>query len=769
MSSSVLDALVGRLRATADYNANAGVAPAVVLWPDEGRQWVDVVEQLRGEIPLVVLGDFEPERCSGPAYWLRCAIAGAIDCELPAGTPTVYLPGVARSQLRAVESCPAELAPIAELQYRAHWFTHANGKGWTVRSFLANEEHGLGLNVADDEATTQMMRLAVQPLLELPLDRLDGQWLDAEFFADLVNPDPVRMVLGWIDDPAGTRGRLDEAQWVSFVQQCKADYSFDPGAEGELAAARNLGERQGKWAQVWKRFAETPDRYPGVVARLRQAKPMEFTFDPHPAWPQDNEAAEDQLRNQLHDFAALTAEGARKEAAALEDAHAWRRGTVWAALNRAPLAFAVEQVARLAELTSKPLASASTDDLRVDYTERAWEADEAFTLALAAVPDGPDRTAVGAAVTTIYGAWADQAARALQALVGSTETVDDYACQEPEVPAAGSVTLFVDGLRLDIAHRIAERLRDANFDVEIDTKFAALPTVTETAKPSIMPVEEGTLGAGPDLYPAATETGTRATIQVTRGLIEKRGVQVLATNEVGDPSGSAWAEAGEIDHRGHDVGVRLVDYLDEEVDRIVRRVRELRDAGWGRVQIVTDHGWLLLPGGMPKVELPVATTEEKKGRCARLKDGAAVDVPTIPWRWDPDVRIAVAAGLSCFEANKTYEHGGISPQECIIPVVTATPGAALASQVMITKVKWLGLLCRIEFSGAPDGIVVDLRALAADPNTSIAEVAKKTSSSGRVSLVVPDEEHEGEKVHLVLVSGDGTILAQRELTVGRNQ
>jgi hypothetical protein len=174
---------------------------------------------------------------------------------------------------------------------------------------------------------------------------------------------------------------------------------------------------------------------------------------------------------------------------------------------------------------------------------------------------------------------------------------------------------------------------------------------------------------------------------------------------------------------------------------------------------------------MEKVELPVAITEVKKGRCARLKEGADVAVPTVPWYWDKDVRIALAPGVTCFEANKEYEHGGVSPQECIVPRLTVTAGAAVKATggPEITRIKWLGLLCRVEFTGVGQGVLVDLRALPADPKTSIAEEAKETGSAGKVSLVVPDEEHEGERAHIVLVADDGRLIAQREVIVGKNQ
>jgi hypothetical protein len=52
----------------------------------------------------------------------------------------------------------------------------------------------------------------------------------------------------------------------------------------------------------------------------------------------------------------------------------------------------------------------------------------------------------------------------------------------------------------------------------------------------------------------------------------------------------------------------------------MERVEELIQAGWRRFRIVTDHGWLLLPGGLPKTELPMHQVETRWGRSAILKD-----------------------------------------------------------------------------------------------------------------------------------------------------
>lgn len=771
MSRTVLDALAERIEQALAYNPNAAVPPIALLWPDEGGQWSPVMNRVRAKLPIVSCCDFSKEASHGPAYWIRCVVAGTVDAGLPLGKPIVYLPEVGRGDLRAVEACPPELAPIAELQYRSQWFSHPNGRDWTVRSFLAHGDRGLGLNVSDDAETTSVMLHALDRLLDLSLESLRTQLLDADFFRDLIDPDPVRSLLGWLDDPVGFRPRLDEGQWLTFLQQCRASYGFDPLTDGEIVAARKLGQREGPWGHIWQRFAETPDRYPGIPERLRQAKPMELSFQANESWPQDNDAAEDQLRSRLLDFAALTTEAARKEAGKLDAEHSWRRGTVWAELDQAPLSFAIEQLATLADVTAQPLDGKNLESLTADFSERGWRADDALLRGLAAATAPADRAAVGAAASMIYGPWVEASASALQAIIGPAANDNSYEVAPPAPTSAGSITVFVDGLRLDVAYRLKERLVSVGLEVEFDTTPAALPTVTQTTKPALVPVPPGSLSAGPDLHTSNSATGTKATIQVLRSLMASNGVQVLGPTELGDPAGTGWTETGQFDHRGHDVGLALVDYLDEEVERVVARTRELLDAGWSRVEIATDHGWILLPGGMEKIDLPVATTEVKKGRCARLKDGAHVEVPTVPWFWDQDVRIALAPGASCFEANKEYEHGGVSPQECIVPRLTVSAGAAtrVTGGPEITKVKWLRLLCRVEFTGLPKGAVVDIRGLPADAKTSIAEEAKETLSSGKVSLVISDEEHEGERAHLVVVSSDGQLLVQREVIVGSNR
>lgn len=771
MTETVLDRIGVALDEAASSDSNVFVPPLAILWPDKSRQWEGSIEPLRQRRQVLTLGPHDPFTATGPAYWLRCVVAGTLEVQGPGGLPVIYLPGVARDDLRSVAANDQTLAALAPLQHRSQWFTQSSGKDWTLRALLINQERGLGLNVAGDDSTTQALIAGLDHLVQLPISRLKERYIDAAFLNGLLNPDPIRRLLQWIDDPNAVQQELGDVAWNAFVAQCKSDFGFAPETAGVIEAARKLGTAEGAWEQVWERFRESPADYPSIPKRLRDARPMELFTPSSFAWPQDNEAAEHQLRNRLLDLASLTAAGAITEIAELDKSHRERRGSVWAQLGQVPLAFAVEHLADLAAKCNSVPTGDSVEQLRETYATEGWKIDLEALQALSEVDQDPDVKAVAAALEAVYRPWVEAGAKALQDAIGPEANSGNYAASGAPNPSASHVVMFVDGLRLDVAHLLAGRLEGAGAKVTMDIGLAALPTVTQTSKPVLVPINQALLGPGEALDACRISSGATAGVQTLRSLLAEADVQVLTSQDVGDPSGRAWTETGEIDHKGHDAGTRLAHEIEDEVTRIARRTRELLDAGWSVVTIVTDHGWMLLPSSLPKNEsLPAAATITKKGRCARLKDGASVDIPTVPWHWDKDVRIAIAPGISCFEANQQYEHGGVSPQECFVPRLTVTASAVtVSSRAEITRIKWRGLTLVVEFADLPDGAKVDLRRQAGDDASSIADLARFTSGTGKVVLLVEDEDLEGVSAQLVVVDATGTTLLQRETTVGQNR
>jgi hypothetical protein len=204
--------------------------------------------------------------------------------------------------------------------------------------------------------------------------------------------------------------------------------------------------------------------------------------------------------------------------------------------------------------------------------------------------------------------------------------------------------------------------------IELSSSWTAIPTVTATTKPAVSPIGSQLSGTknNEDFVPQIKKTGKGLTPYNFRKTLEEEGWQVCVDGDTGDPNGKAWCETGTIDRQGHEQGWKLARRIGEEMDAAMEYIERLLDAGWKSVKIVTDHGWLLLPGGLPKADLAKFLTETRWGRCAVLKETAKIDGPIITWHWSKDVYVAVPHGIGCYTAGREYDHGGITLQECVI-------------------------------------------------------------------------------------------------------
>jgi hypothetical protein len=343
--------------------------------------------------------------------------------------------------------------------------------------------------------------------------------------------------------------------------------------------------------------------------------------------------------------------------------------------------------------------------------------------------------------------------------------------QKPFEKADGECLLFVDGLRLDTSKRLAEILVGKGFLVDERPRWAALPSVTSTGKPADTPVRDQIRGeqANVDFEPCVAETGQSLKGGYhLRKLLANLGWDVLEKTDTGHGSGNAWAEFGDIDGEGHDRGWKLSKHLDRMLREVGEHVEQLFASGWKRVRIVTDHGWLLMPGHLPKTDLPTALTETKWPRCAALKSGAASDERLFPWYWNPDHQFALANGISCYREGVEYAHGGLSLQECLtLELIVHQPATARSrQQVEVTDVVWKGLRCTVIAAGDFSALSVDIRTQPGNSSTSVVVSVKAFKESGTASVIVENEELEGSRATVVLLGQDEEVVAQIETVIG---
>ncbi|MBH1702629.1 BREX-1 system phosphatase PglZ type B [Stenotrophomonas maltophilia] len=777
----IIECLVKNLRDSAIFNPEVQVTPSCILWPDKDRQWEAVIPRLQSELAeLLVLGDYRPEHRTGPAIWLRCVIAGKTsDITFPAGrVPVFYLPGVSRQDLRAIEDCPDRLKPLAELQYRGVIWSQASAKDWTIMAFLKSQQGGMGLDVAQDNDAKNSMQLALCRLMDEELELLKCKRLDKDYFNTLLTGgDPVRDLLQWLDLGDAFQAARGENEWTAFVEVCKSQLAFNPQTEGVLAGASKLAMREGPWHSVWERYSEAPKRYPYIPSRMRQSKPPQLGIFDAPGeklcgWPQWNEEQEKSLQQDLLALNHLPAHAARMRVLEIEKVHASRRELVWAELGESPLALAVKHLAVVAEVTRIGLAAGSVPDMQSGYATQGWRADDAMLSALACVDKAVDVEAVTSAIRAIYLPWLEESARYLQQVIsGSTYPGGRIAEAPAFYRVDGQCVLFVDGLRFDAARRLSATLEASGRQVVETMTWTALPSVTATGKAAVSPVRSKISGsdACDDFEPCVAATGQslKGGYHLKKLLIADNW-KVLDRTDNGDGRGNAWCEFGDIDSEGHVRGWKLAKHIDPLLGEIAERIAALFAAGWTSVKVVTDHGWLLMPGKLPTIPLSKDLADSKWGRCASIKTGASTNERLYPWFWNPHQQFALADGVGCYGKSVDYNHGGLSLQECLTLELTVTQGANASSKqgAEVTDIAWKGLRCTVAADGEYASLSLDIRTHAGDPTTSVVMSIKPLKDNGTASVVVENEELQGREAFLVLLNSSGELVAEANTVIG---
>ena len=346
------------------YNPDDVPRPQVVIWPDRERQWMPILPSLRERLPILTLGSYEPDIRSGPAIWIRCMVERTLsEDEIPEDeVPILYIPGYGHQELSARSECPPELKTLMEYKFFGTSFIHPNGNDWTIPAFLQANDCGIEVQVQSDSATKDAVLRSLEHLCSVEIEQLRlSSPLNAAFFNELLNPDPTRNILSWLNDSDSFRLTMDDPNWDAFLESSKGRFGVNLQEETELAIASKLGNREtGAWDLAWKRFCESPSLYPNIPTYLKMVPSPSFgeTIQlgyKEDSWPQVNENLENELRNDLESCSVYLPQAARESVIKLAKSHGHRRDWVWAKLGESPLAISLEHLELLAEQTTTAL------------------------------------------------------------------------------------------------------------------------------------------------------------------------------------------------------------------------------------------------------------------------------------------------------------------------------------------------------------------------------------------------------------------------------
>ena len=270
----------------------------------------------------------------------------------------------------------------------------------------------------------------------------------------------------------------------------------------------------------------------------------------------------------------------------------------------------------------------------------------------------------------------------------------------PKAQEGKTAYVWVDALRFEMARELAEVLKE-DFDLGLQPAIATMPTITEIGMASLLPkasqsakvvsVGNGKLAleiagtvikdrkdrinfmkahAGVPVFDAKLDDLLPKPSKKVRDGIQNAQLVLVTSQEID--------EFGEKDTKL----ARML--MDTMLDQLRRCVRVLRDAGVKTIIIAADHGHLFAEevGEDMKIDAPGGKTADLHRR-VWVGEGGNVDAsymrtPLRSLGVECDFDLATPWNFAVFKVaggNLIYFHGGLSPQELVIPVLTLTPKA----------------------------------------------------------------------------------------------
>lgn len=274
--------------------------------------------------------------------------------------------------------------------------------------------------------------------------------------------------------------------------------------------------------------------------------------------------------------------------------------------------------------------------------------------------------------------------------------------------------VWVDALRYEMARELADVLQ-ADFDLTLSPALGTVPTITEIGMAALLPradhgakvvpVGLGKLGlqidrtvikdrkdriaflkthAGVPVFDAKLDDLLPKPSKRVRDGIQGAGLVLITSQEIDE-----LCEADNITQARRQ--------MDGVLSDLRRGFRVLADLGIKAIVLAADHGHLFGEevGEDMKIEAPGGETADLHRRVWVGQGGTSepsyLRTPLRTFGVESDLDIATPWSFACFKSKggaRAYFHGGLSPQEVIIPVVVMTPTAQALSGPP-TGIKWV--------------------------------------------------------------------------------
>jgi len=761
----------------------------LVVWEDPEREYAGVVETVLPEGTRLL-------RWDGSWYRLRREVEPLVSGPEPPRL-VVYQP---------VRTPPKEDDPLAEVRDAGTSFrirlrtllkdalsgtlTEARIAELAQARTVEEAEAALGGGVGTGVRLPAVLGTTdtAQLCLRILADELDAE-LDAELWEE------ARAVLGHGlgGEPSGKGDLLKDAVFRHLVLLELEDAlgGLPPELEGRRGAAsaeqrRRANELLRSWRSDLRRLTSYRERALRAEAALDlRGLSWDDRLSGIDSAPFIEELA---FRRALDLLSSGELGAASRLADARRTGSMWAQGFVPEGARWAPLWEAVAALVdlRLA-LEANPVPTGTASSILDWYAREGWRVDRAHRRMESILLDVPTGEGLDPAIAEARGAYERWLEQLLEGFTGALEQgglelglLRQSEVHKAEVAPAKERTAYVlvDALRYELGLELAEALRHDHPEVDVTAAVASAPTITPVGMASLMPGAE--LGVRLDL------TGSESLEVLVegnriRGVPERLALLRAARGEVAGLTLSDVLESDERALAGRIDGAKLVVLRSQEIDEafesgemaawayvktlrdlLARAVARLRAAGIERFVLAADHGFLILSrevGSSRVIERPGGRGVLHR-RCWIGEGGktspSTIRVPLEELGVGGGLDLIVPRGLGIFPTGgaRRFFHGGLSPQELLIPVIAVRTAAAPPATSIV----------RLEVVGGRITTGVFSAGVALDPNLfaeeAVARITARNRAGKEVARVVAGQGYE---------ESTGTIRLQTDLASGAQQ
>lgn len=330
--------------------------------------------------------------------------------------------------------------------------------------------------------------------------------------------------------------------------------------------------------------------------------------------------------------------------------------------------------------------------------------------------------------------------------------------------------ILVDALRYELGKELENQL-EKHFNIQVVASCAYLPTVTKFGMAALLPESDKLLHL--ETFQGSLESYMGEKLLLNLGqrkdyLKEKLGDRCQIKTLDNLISGSSVDEAdllvittNEIDTAGENLASNSLHAIHQAVQNLVKGIYLLSQAGYKKIVVATDHGFVLHPVfqpgdslGKPPGEWVMSKSRSLAGQGASPETTLAFSPQQLGIKSNV-TNFVFLKGYTVFERNTTYFHEGLSLQENIVPVIILSKLDVKEEEHFVINLTYKGKSSGIITSRRPSvevasymegklglyPITIRMEAIAEDKIVGLPSSDEKVNETTKLVEIIPEHSY----------------------------